>query len=176
MPGWDQHILSPPRPIWWGREAHHKSVVGTKTWVFRRRKHASGFQFTCRLLASFWPVAHSDVPVESSQTRLLSFSQHFRKGDIKYRLPEFTQYVLENYISLPLGLGDGLFFNPALLHAAAENLTGDMMRSANLLQVSSSFTKPMESLDSISLIERCWHILNRSLTRKVQALSWNRSS
>jgi ectoine hydroxylase-related dioxygenase (phytanoyl-CoA dioxygenase family) len=76
-----------------------------------------------------------------------------------YRLPQFTEYFLDNYISLPLSIGDGLFFNPALFHAAGENVTKDIQRRANLLQVSSAFAKPMESVDSYPLIEKTWEIL-----------------
>lgn len=116
-------------------------------------------QIASQLLTLQGAVSHSDMPVESGSTRLLPFSQQFHEGYMAYRLPEFTQYFLENYVSLPLGLGDGLFFNPALFHAAGENRTADMVRSANLLQVSSAFGKPMESLDSISLVESCWERL-----------------
>ena len=87
-----------------------------------------------------------------------------------YRLPEFTQYFLENYVSLPLALGDGLFFNPALFHAAGENRTTDTVRSANLLQVSSAFGKPMESLDTISLAESCWEALKQKFDEEGSSL------
>jgi ectoine hydroxylase-related dioxygenase (phytanoyl-CoA dioxygenase family) len=118
-------------------------------------------QIASQLLTLQGAVAHSDMPVEGGSTRLLPFSQQFHKGYMAYRQPEFTQYFLENYVSLPLELGDGLFFNPALFHAAGENRTTDMVRSANLLQVSSAFGKPMESLDTISLVERCWDALRQ---------------
>ena len=53
-----------------------------------------------------------------------------------------------------------MFFNPALFHAAGENRTKDVGRSANLLQISSAFGKTMESIDSLALVERCWEGLS----------------
>lgn len=73
-----------------------------------------------------------------------------------YRRPEFSDFFLENHVSLPLEKGDGIFFSPALFHAAGENRTETFERSANLLQVSSAFGKPMEKIESIPLIGACW--------------------
>lgn len=73
-----------------------------------------------------------------------------------YRIPEFQNFFLEKYVSIPLEIGDGLFFNPALFHAAGQNDSANIMRSANLLQISSAFGKPMESIDTQALIERTW--------------------
>ena len=102
-------------------------------------------------------VAHSDMPVESGPTRLLPYSQRFEEGYMAYRIPEFQNYFLEKYVSVPLEKGDGMFFNPALFHAAGQNDSADVMRSANLLQISSAFGKPMESIDTHSLIDQTWN-------------------
>ncbi|KAF2021204.1 phytanoyl-CoA dioxygenase-like protein [Aaosphaeria arxii CBS 175.79] len=104
-------------------------------------------------------VAHSDMPIESGPTRLLPFSQKFEDGYMAYRLQEFSDFFLENYVSLPLELGDGLFFNPALFHAAGQNDSSDVLRSANLLQISAAFGKPMETIETFPLIERTWDLL-----------------
>ncbi|KAF1834135.1 PhyH-domain-containing protein [Decorospora gaudefroyi] len=106
-------------------------------------------------------VAHSEMPVESGPTRLLPFSQKFEQGYMAYRIPEFQDYFLENYVSVPLEKGDGIFFNPALFHAAGQNDSADILRSANLLQISSAFGKPMEMIDTYPLIERTWDELLR---------------
>lgn len=106
-------------------------------------------------------VAHVDVPPESGPTRLLPFSQAFAEGYMAYRRPEFNEYFLEKYVALPLRKGDGLFFNPALFHAAGENRSSDIERMANLLQVSSAFGKPMETIDTRPLVESCWDELRR---------------
>lgn len=127
-------------------------------------------QIASQLLTLQGAIAHSDMPVESGSTRLLPFSQLFHEGYMAYRQPEFTQYFLENYVSVPLEMGDGVFFNPALFHAAGENQTTDVVRSANLLQVSSAFGKPMESLDTISLVERCWEVLVKKFDTEGESL------
>jgi ectoine hydroxylase-related dioxygenase (phytanoyl-CoA dioxygenase family) len=96
------------------------------------------------------------MPLESGPTRLLPFSQKFEEGYMAYRIPEFQQYFLEKYVSVALEKGDGLFFNPALFHAAGQNDSVDIQRSANLLQISSAFGKPMEMIDTYPLIESTW--------------------
>ncbi|KAK7189019.1 hypothetical protein PSPO01_05128 [Paraphaeosphaeria sporulosa] len=104
-------------------------------------------------------VAHSDMPLESGPTRLLPFSQMFEEGYMAYRIPEFQEFFIENYVSVPLSQGDGLFFNPALFHAAGQNDSEDIMRSANLLQISSGFGKPMEMIDTYPLVEATWDLI-----------------
>ncbi|KAF1847699.1 phytanoyl-CoA dioxygenase-like protein [Cucurbitaria berberidis CBS 394.84] len=104
-------------------------------------------------------VAHSDMPLESGPTRLLPFSQMFEEGYMAYRTPEFQNFFLEKYVSVPLDTGDGLFFNPALFHAAGQNDTTDILRSANLLQISSAFGKPMEMIDTYPLVQMTWDAL-----------------
>ena len=104
-------------------------------------------------------VAHVEVPLESGPTRLLPYSQTFTAGYMAYRLPEFNQFFLDNYVALPLEKGDGLFFNPALFHAAGENQSADVKRLANLLQISSAFGKPMETIDALPLVEATWDTL-----------------
>jgi ectoine hydroxylase-related dioxygenase (phytanoyl-CoA dioxygenase family) len=49
--------------------------------------------------------------------------------------------------SLGLGKGDAAFFNPAVFHGAGNNVSTDVQRMANLLQVSSAFGRAMESVD-----------------------------
>ncbi|KAJ2893292.1 phytanoyl-CoA dioxygenase-like protein [Zalerion maritima] len=113
-------------------------------------------QIATQLLTLQGAVAHVDMPLESGPTRLLPFSQGFEEGYMAYRLPEFDDFFLENHVSLPLKQGDGLFFNPALFHAAGRNESKDVNRLANLLQISSVFGKPMEMIDSLPLVEACW--------------------
>ncbi|KAI5457103.1 hypothetical protein BGZ63DRAFT_395408 [Mariannaea sp. PMI_226] len=122
-------------------------------------------------------VAHVDVPLESGPTRLLPFSQAFSAGYMAYRLPQFDEYFLQNYIALPLQKGDGIFFNPALSHAAGENVSSDINRLVNLLQISSAFGKPMESIDSYPLIEKTWDQLTTlyketGLSDEVKTFIW----
>lgn len=101
-------------------------------------------------------VAHSDMPLESGPTRLLPFSQLFEEGYMAYRLREFQEFFESNWVSVALEMGDAVFFNPALFHAAGENTSAAIERSANLLQISSAFGKTMESIDTLAIIEKCW--------------------
>ena len=91
--------------------------------------------------------------------QLLPFSQRFEEGYMAYRLEDFAVFFAQEYVSVPLELGDGLFFNPALFHAAGENRTASLERVANLIQASSAFGKPMETIQTLPLIVRSWPIL-----------------
>ena len=92
-------------------------------------------------------VAHSDMPVESGPTMYLPYSHQFVPGYLAWRLPEFRDHFAQNYVQLPLAKGDAVFFNPALFHGAGTNVSADIQRVANLLQVSSAFGRAMESVD-----------------------------
>ncbi|KAJ5320206.1 hypothetical protein N7508_000489 [Penicillium antarcticum] len=124
----------------------------------------AAMQIASQFLTLQGAVAHSDMPVESGPTRFLPYSQTYGAGFMAWRLAEFRSYFLEEYVSAPLELGDGVFFNPALFHAAGENVmspeTG-FRRVANLLQVSSAFGKPMESVDSLAVVRAVWGDLIR---------------
>jgi ectoine hydroxylase-related dioxygenase (phytanoyl-CoA dioxygenase family) len=91
-------------------------------------------------------VAHSDMPVESGPTMYLPHSHQYLPGYLAWRLPEFREYFEGNYVQLPLAKGDAAFFNPALFHGAGSNVSTDVQRVANLLQVSSAFGRAMESV------------------------------
>ncbi|CAN6675110.1 hypothetical protein TRVA0_089S00188 [Trichomonascus vanleenenianus] len=119
-------------------------------------QYPRALQIASQCLTLQGAVAHVDVPVESGPTRLLPFSQMFSPGYVAYRLPEFDEFFLKNYVSLPLEKGDGIFFNPALFHAAGKNESSDIDRLVNLLQISSAFGKPMEAIDAIPIIESTW--------------------
>lgn len=122
----------------------------------RCMQYPKAMQIASQLLTLQGAVAHVDVPEESGPTRLLPFSQTFEQGYLAYQLPEFDAYFLDHYVSLPLEKGDGIFFNPALFHAAGTNRSTDINRMVNLLQISSAFGKPMESLDTLELVRWCW--------------------
>jgi ectoine hydroxylase-related dioxygenase (phytanoyl-CoA dioxygenase family) len=53
----------------------------------------------------------------------------------------------EQAARLPLTKGDAVFFNPAVFHAAGANRAAAVTRMPNLLQVSSAFGRPMETVD-----------------------------
>lgn len=92
-------------------------------------------------------VAHSDMPVESGPTMYLPYSHQYLPGYLAWRLPEFKAHFEEHHVQLPLAKGDAAFFNPALFHGAGTNVSADIQRTANLLQVSSGFGRAMEAVD-----------------------------
>lgn len=92
-------------------------------------------------------IAHCDMPIESGPTKLLPFSQSYRAGYAAWRRDDFRAYFEDHYIQLPLQKGDALFFNPALFHGAGANISVDIHRFANLLQISSAFGRTMETID-----------------------------
>lgn len=123
-----------------------------------------GLHLASQYLTLQGAVAHSAMPVESGPTRFLPFSQTYDIGYLAWRRDDFRAFFQNNYVALPLELGDGVFFNPGLFHAAGANdlpaETG-FHRKANLLQVSSAFGKPMETVDTVPVIQRCWEGLGR---------------
>lgn len=120
-------------------------------------------------------VAQVDVPLETGPTRLLPYSQKMDEGYMAWRLPEFKEHFVKNYVSLPLRQGDGLFFNPALFHAAGNNESTDINRMVNLLQISSAFGKSMETVEALPIVEQCWDEMTRlykekGMTDEVEAI------
>lgn len=104
-------------------------------------------------------VAHCDMPVESGPTMLLPHSQRFAGGYIAFNRPEFVDFFADHHVQLPLNKGDAMFFNPALYHAAGSNVSGDIRRIANLLQVSSPFGRAMEALDRTAMVRAIYPAL-----------------
>lgn len=92
-------------------------------------------------------VPHCDMPIESGPTKLLPFSQHFHEGYLAYGREEFRRYFEHNFVQLTYEKGDLIFFNPGVMHAAGENVTTDIFRIANLLQISSAFGRSMETIN-----------------------------
>ena len=104
-------------------------------------------------------VAHVDMPVESGPTLYLPHSQKFPAGYVAFHQPEFTAYFEEHRVQLPLRTGDAVFFNPALFHGAGSNVSADVSRMANLLQVSSAFGRAMETVDTTAISSAVFGVL-----------------
>lgn len=104
-------------------------------------------------------VAHSDMPVESGPTMYLPYSHQYAPGYLAWRLPEFRAFFAERHIQLPLAKGDAVFFNPALFHGAGNNVSADVQRMANLLQVSSAFGRAMETVDRVKVSKAVYPVL-----------------
>jgi len=140
------------RPGGEAQQAHRDYHLG-----FQQSAFAAEFPVPAQILSQYLTlqgaVAHTDMPLESGPTRLLPWSHQYELGYIAYRRPEFVDFFNENYVQLPLRKGDGLFFNPALFHAAGNNSTHDVVRTANLLQISSAFGVPMEEVNHEQILK-----------------------
>jgi ectoine hydroxylase-related dioxygenase (phytanoyl-CoA dioxygenase family) len=143
------------------QESHRDYHLGFQEEVACKR-YPGVLQQASQFLTLQGAVAHTDMPVESGPTRFLPFSQRFECGYLAWRKSEFRQFFQESYVALPLALGDGVFFNPALFHAAGANVMGEggFRRVANLLQVSSAFGKPMEMVDSVAVVKEVWGLMS----------------
>jgi ectoine hydroxylase-related dioxygenase (phytanoyl-CoA dioxygenase family) len=109
-------------------------------------------------------VAHCDMPLESGPTLFLPFSQQYALGFLVSGRQEFQDYFDQNHVQLPLEKGDVVFFNPALIHAAGTNRSKDILRTANLLQVSSAFGRAMESVNREKMSSALYPTLKAMLT------------
>ena len=98
-------------------------------------------------------VAHVDMPLESGPTLYLPHSQKYESGYLVAGVPAFQEYFDQHYVQLHLKKGDGIFFNPALMHAAGHNRSTNIRRMANLLQVSSAFGRCMETVDRVRMAQ-----------------------
>jgi ectoine hydroxylase-related dioxygenase (phytanoyl-CoA dioxygenase family) len=110
-------------------------------------------------------VAHVDMPLESGPTLYLPHSQKYAAGYLVAGVPAFQEYFDQHHVQLPLKKGDGIFFNPALMHAAGHNRSADIRRMANLLQVSSAFGRCMETVDRVRMAQVLYPSLLQAQTR-----------
>lgn len=104
-------------------------------------------------------VAHCEMPLESGPTLYLPFSQMFFEGYLAFGRDEFQEYFAENRTQLPLQKGDAVFFNPALMHGSGSNVSRDILRMANLLQVSSALGRAMETVDRTTMAKALYPVL-----------------
>jgi len=106
-------------------------------------------------------VAHCDMPVDSGPTLYLPYSHQYLAGYLAWRREDVRAYFADHYVQLPLRKGDAVFFNPALLHGAGANVSADIQRMANLLQVSSAFGRAMEEVDRARVVTAVYDVLRR---------------
>ena len=98
-------------------------------------------------------VAHVDMPIHSGPTTFLPYSQNFERNYFTWRDEQFKEYYQQNMVQLSLDKGDAVFFNPGLIHAAGNNISEDIDRMANLVQVNSAFGQCMESIDCYRIVK-----------------------
>lgn len=113
-------------------------------------------------------IAHCDMPVESGTTKLLPFSQTWPENYLKYRDADTRAVFEERHVQMPLNKGDLLFFSPGLLHAAGDNVTTDIDRMANLIQISSAFGQAMESINRVEMCKLIYPVLLEGKLSKSQ--------
>ena len=116
-------------------------------------------------------IAHCDMPVESGPTKLLPFSQAYLPGYAAWRREDFRQVFEARYVQLPLSKGDALFFSPALFHGAGANISSDIHRMANLLQISSAFGRAMETIDRAKMCVLTYPIAAKHLENQTLSMS-----
>lgn len=112
-----------------------------------------------RVLTLQGAVSHCHMPIESGPTKVLPHSQTYAAGYVAWRRDDFRAYFEENYVQMALEKGDAMFFNPSLFHAAGANLTRDIERMANLLQVSSPYGIPIETPDRSRMSKLLYPVL-----------------
>ena len=134
------------RPGGKAQTAHRDYHMGFQTVEQLARYPASQHRLSASLTLQ-GAIAHCDMPVASGPTKLLPYSQSYLPGYLAVHRPEFRACFEANYVQLPLEKGDLLFFNPATFHAAGDNLTTDIQRFANLLQIGSAYGRSIEIVD-----------------------------
>lgn len=108
-------------------------------------------------------IAHCDIPVAAGPTKLLPFSQLYKPGYAAWRRNDFRAHFEAHYVQLPLEKGDAVFFSPALFHAAGANISADIHRMVNLLQVSSAFGRAMETVDRAGICKAVFPALREQV-------------
>lgn len=127
------------------------------------RRYPAAVHRLSPLLTLQGAVAHVDMPLESGPTLYLPHSQKYLPGYLVAGRPEFQAYFDAHHVQLPLSKGDAVFFNPALIHAAGHNRSTAIRRMANLLQVSSAFGRPMETVDRSAMCAALYPVLRAQL-------------
>ena len=120
-------------------------------------------------------VAHCDMPLDTGPTMYLPHSQKYGPGYLAWRRDDFKHYFAEQHAQLPLSKGDAVFFNPAVFHGAGTNVTPDVRRMANLLQISSAFGRAMEDVDRRAMVRAIYPTLLARLDSGAERAGLDRS-
>jgi ectoine hydroxylase-related dioxygenase (phytanoyl-CoA dioxygenase family) len=104
-------------------------------------------------------LAHVDMPLETGPTVYLPYSQLAPEGYVHVGRDDYQAVFAEHHVQLELRAGDAVFFNPALMHGAGHNRSADVLRMANLLQICSGFSRAMESVDRVAVVEAIYPAL-----------------
>ncbi len=132
-------------------------------------------QVASQLLTLQGAIAHTDMPIESGPTLYLPFSQQYPLGYLAWRNSAFKSYFREHAVQLPLQKGDAVFLSPALFHAAGANTTQDQNRIANLVQISATFGKTMETINRDTMLRQAYpELLDRMHRQAISAADLQR--
>lgn len=105
-------------------------------------------------------IAHGDMPLETGPTLFLPHSQKVPAGYLSFLEDDLKGYFADNHVQLPLSKGDMVFFSPALMHGAGTNVS-ENDRVANLVQISSAFGRPMETVNRLKMVESVYGELQK---------------
>jgi len=89
-------------------------------------------------------IPHVKMTKQAGPTLYVPFSQVYDYTYLAARNEDVQQWTQAHSVQPELSVGDIIFFNPKVLHAAGSNSTVDVERLANLLQISSAFGRPLE--------------------------------
>jgi ectoine hydroxylase-related dioxygenase (phytanoyl-CoA dioxygenase family) len=151
----EPNLVNPGSKPQVGHRDYHLGLMDID-YASRFPAHVHRFSSALTLQAA---VAHVDMPVEAGPTMYLPHSQKFEPGYLAVNLPEFQRTFEQKCSQLPLGKGDIVFFNPAVIHGAGANVTADVKRMANLLQVSSAFGRAAATVDTEHILSAIYPAL-----------------
>ena len=114
-------------------------------------------------------VAHCTMPINSGPTMTLPHSHKYPLGYLAWREEDFKEYFWSTYVQLPLEKGDVIWFNPAIFHGAGRNESSDIVRTVNLLQVSSAFGRAMETVNRVRICSAIYPEVRTASARE----QWN---
>jgi len=142
---------------------------------FQRDEVVRNFPMHAQVLSQYLTlqcvIAHSDMSIETGPTKILPFSHQYKEGYCAWRNPKYIDYFEENYIQYPLRKGDIAFLNPAVFHAAGENRTEDINRVANLMQIVSCMSKPLEAVDRANMAKLIYPYLLKTDISEIKKMN-----
>lgn len=151
----EPNLVNPGSKPQVGHRDYHLGLMDID-YASRFPAHVHRFSSALTLQAA---VAHVDMPIETGPTMYLPHSQKFDPGYLAVNLPDFQQWFVEKRSQLPLDKGDVVFFNPAVMHGAGANVTADVKRMANLLQISSAFGRAAATVDTEHILSAIYPAL-----------------
>ncbi len=136
------------------RDYHLGFMDGARVATYPAQVHALS-----PLLTLQGAIAHCDMPLETGPTLYLPYSHQMLEGYVAFGREEFQDFFAAHHTQLPLEKGDAVFFNPAVMHGAGNNVTQDQYRMANLLQIGSPFGRSIEAVNRDAMCRALYPVL-----------------